>query len=110
MSSSFAHHLDARVGGAAAAAADTNSFTVVVASNDGRWWGATPEQELAYRKFMHTRSLDRDGSARIQVGKGFYKLCEMSAGQSDRWIEIQDRSKPHKWRAIYDIGTPPRSR
>jgi hypothetical protein len=77
-----------------------NAPTIVVQSNTGGWWSATPDQQKAYEIFLKDPN-DPPGIIQIFINKTeYFNFKNMNSGQSIRWHEIQDRTKPHKWRRI----------
>ena len=82
--------------------------TVFVSGNSGEWWIAKDFQAHALQIF---RNQDRVSEMQVNLGRGsFVNIRGQSSGQSNRWVEVQDRVYPHKWRmiGILDIGEAPK--
>jgi hypothetical protein len=73
------------------------SFTVVVSSDDGKWWSATDEQEEALRLWNAAgRGVDK-----VWAGGKRYNLRVWNEGLAG-WNEIQS-TKRGKWRKIQEV-------
>jgi hypothetical protein len=81
-----------------------SGFNVVVSSDDGKWWVATPLQEQAYRAWYRT---PQEEIVKVYVGDKsnnvWFNMREKSdSGVTGPWI--QDRSRHGSWRKIKDIS------
>ena len=77
----------------------------LIAGDKGGWWPAKNDQVYAYEKFVEDYGGERCHKIKISSG-GYYMVRENHEGQSNRWIEIQDRVKPYKWRTIQYLHGP----
>lgn len=80
------------------------SGTVVVASDDHRWWIATPDQEKAYLIGGGAATVSDPKGIKVYVDSHKYYCFRETFDEDRRWIEIQDRTYPHMWREIKPIG------
>ena len=76
-----------------------------VSGDNKEWWFARDHQVDAYNAFI---SQDTTNCLKFVFnnGKEYVKIRGCSDGQNNRWVEIQDRTPPHKWRVISFLDIP----
>lgn len=85
-------------------AAKSRPRIIEVKDDDTGWWDATPNQQIAYIKFLKDPH-DTPGIVKITLDNGeYFKFKHMNNGQNERWHEIQDRTYPNKWRRIQYVN------
>ena len=82
-----------------------NEIKFLISGDNGGWLLARKEQIDAYFAFL---SQDLVSELKFTVSTGnYYMVRSRTVGQSNSWVEIQDRSGERKWRLIKQLELSP---